>query len=132
MERTDVVTVFLERSDGRILVARRSEDVRTYQGHWAGISGYLETDQPIDQAYTEIREETGFGQKTVELKKEGEAIDVDDGDNHWRVHPFRFGMSGSGSPEMDHEHTEYRWIEPSDLKTMETVPRLWETWERVR
>ncbi|ELK44964.1 translation initiation factor aIF-2B subunit alpha, partial [Haloferax sp. BAB-2207] len=38
-----VVTVFL-RHDGRVLLTRRSDAVGTYQGRWAGVSGYVEGD----------------------------------------------------------------------------------------
>ncbi|MCL0057688.1 hypothetical protein M1N05_01270 [Dehalococcoidales bacterium] len=37
-----VVTCFLE-SDGEILILRRSAQVSSYQGRWAGVSGYIET-----------------------------------------------------------------------------------------
>jgi len=41
MEEKHVVTSFLE-YDNKILILRRSQAVGTYQGKWAGVSGYIE------------------------------------------------------------------------------------------
>lgn len=134
-DRTDVVTVFLQRND-RVLVARRSKNVRTYRGRWAGISGYLEREDPRDQALEEILEETGLRNDDVSLADEGELLSVDDPDNdrYWTVHPFRFTVdpAGASEVELDREHREFRWVEPDRLRDLETVPALWDTWQRVR
>jgi len=53
-----VVTCFLE-SDGEILILRRSRQVGSYQGKWAGVSGFIETTAD-EQALVEIEEETGL------------------------------------------------------------------------
>ena len=61
---THVVTCFLTRYDAaesRILIVQRSQRVGSYHGQWAGISGFLEVGvTPDEQAFTEIREETGL------------------------------------------------------------------------
>ena len=45
---------------GKILVLKRSGKVGSYQGAWAGVSGYVEEDeQPLDTALKEVEEETG-------------------------------------------------------------------------
>lgn len=130
VERTDVVTVFIEKN-GTIFVARRSEQVRTYMGRWAGISGYLETEDPVDQAYEELREETGLTPDQVDLVATGDSLEGDDGERHWRIHPFRFKISEDVAIELDREHTEFRWINPDRLDQLDTVPSLRETWENV-
>src|SRR5512139_656778 len=60
----EVITVFLSHA-GKILVLKRSTRVGTYQGHWSGVSGYLERTDPLDQAYTEIAEEVGLSSDQV-------------------------------------------------------------------
>lgn len=132
-ERTDVVTAFLE-SEGQILVAQRSNEVRTYPGHWAGISGYLEVSDPLQQAYVEIREETGLVSAQARLVKQGEPVEVDDPerDLHWRVYPFRFRVDDPEQIKIDWEHQRFRWIHPEELDSLQTVPALKKAWERVQ
>jgi len=62
-----VVTCFLE-SDGEILILRRSGQVGTYQGRWAGVSGYIETTAD-EQALVEIKEEAGLSPEDLKLIK---------------------------------------------------------------
>lgn len=132
LRRRDVVTCFLEH-EGRVLVLRRSGQVRTHQGRWAGVSGYLEAATPLEQAYRELREEVGLGPDDVELVAQGEPLDIPDPSNStlWRVHPFRFLLRDPRKVRLDWEHTESRWVRPEEIATLETVPRLDETWQRV-
>lgn len=132
--RVDVVTAFLVNDDGRVLLLRRSESVRTYKGQWGAVSGYLETYDPLLQAEREIREETGVGQD-VHVRKRGSPIVVDDPDNahFWRVHPFHFYFGGDESDvALSREHDEFEWVEPDRIRDRKTVPKLYETWEQVR
>ena len=66
-----MVTCFLE-SRGQILLLCRSERVGTYQGRWAGVSGYIEG-PPDVQALVEIDEETGLhGKGDLEFISKGD------------------------------------------------------------
>ncbi len=95
MRDVHVVTCFLLRraEDGdSILVLRRSERASTYRGRWAAVSGYLESETPLEQAYREIEEEVGLARGDVRLLAEGEPLTVVDDsiDTRWTVHPFLF------------------------------------------
>jgi 8-oxo-dGTP pyrophosphatase MutT (NUDIX family) len=129
--RTDVVTAFLVHGN-QILLLQRSDDVKTYQGHWAGVSGYLEADEPIEQARVEIREETGISPEQIELIKEGDPLEFDDGEHPWRVHPFCFQIESPVTPNLDREHMDYMWTDPDTITELETVPKLKEAWEAVQ
>ena len=127
---THVVTCFLMRVDlptPHILLVRRSERVGSYHAHWAGISGFIEPEvTPEEQAYTEILEETGLGRNLVRLLKRGmivEHIDEEIG-RHFYIHPFLFEVALPELVKTDWEATEMRWIEPGDLSTFTTVPKL--------
>ena len=124
LEEKHVVTCFLEQRN-LILILRRSNKVGTYQRAWAGVSGYIETD-PLDQAYTEIREETGLFKNNIRLVKEGKTVEVIDEKLHrkWIVHPFLFHVLDPDKILIDWEHTECKWIKPGDLSAYTTVPGL--------
>jgi translation initiation factor 2B subunit (eIF-2B alpha/beta/delta family) len=119
---TAVVTAFLERPDGSVLLLRRSPDASTYPDLWAGVSGYLEGDDPLERAYVEIEEETGIGRDQVELVGAGPALRVDD-DGGWVVHPFLF-RTVDADARLNAENSEASWVAPRELAELETVPGL--------
>jgi 8-oxo-dGTP diphosphatase len=135
LRQTHVVTCFLFRTDmdqPRILIVRRSQRVGSYNARWAGISGFLETGvTPDEQAYTEIREETGLQGKQVRLLKRGVVIEHEDASigRHWYIHPFLFEVLAPDAITLDWEATEMRWIAPSEIQDYETVPKLEEAYK---
>lgn len=125
MKRINVVTSFLEH-DGKILILRRSDKVRTMKHKWAGISGYLEENETtLERALEEIQEETGLKKEDVELVKVGERLEVPDKelDILWVVHPHLFKTSNINI-RLDWEHDQYKWIEPEDITNYDTVLML--------
>lgn len=128
-----VVTSFLQRNQ-RILLLRRSSKVGSYQGRWAAVSGYLEEGEvPIERAKTEIEEEVGLTSSQITLVRSGEPLRAYDKekDTVWIVHSFLFYVQ-EHNLRLDWEHTESKWINPDELGSYETVPKLKEAFERVR
>lgn len=133
MEYKPVVTAFL-RSEELILLLRRSNEVDTYKGKWAAVSGFLEGDEdPLERAETEIGEEVGLTPQDITLVRSGEPLRVYDGEEEivWIVHPFLFDVIHP-SIRADWEHSGYKWVRQSELATHETVPKLKEAFDRVR
>ena len=134
LQETHVVSCFLMRTDmdqPRILIVRRSQRVGTYNARWAGISGFLEPGvTPDEQAYTEIREETGLQREQVRMLKRGAIVEHEDASigRHWYIHPFLFETLTPDAIALDWEATEMRWIAPSELQDFETVPKLEEAY----
>jgi 8-oxo-dGTP diphosphatase len=126
-----VVTCFLE-SGGEILLLRRSDQVGSYRGRWAGVSGYIETTAD-EQALTEIAEETSLYGDDLKLRKRGKPLPVKDEKLgvKWVVHPYLFHIKDRNKIKIDWEHKETRWIDPSDIDNYPTVPMLKETLARV-
>jgi 8-oxo-dGTP pyrophosphatase MutT (NUDIX family) len=117
---THVVTCFLSYNN-RILILKRSDQVRTHKHKWAGVSGYIEPGETDEQtALKEIREETGITEENLELVRKSDPIHVQDGEHVWVVHPFLF-RSATDKVTLDWEHTEYRWIAPDELKSYDFV-----------
>ena len=131
-EFQDVVTVFLTYGS-KILVLKRSGKVGTYRGHWAGVSGYLESEDPLDQAHTEMAEEVGLGSEDVTLLKAGKPLEILDrtGGRAWRVHPFLFAVHEPDKIRLDWENREMLWILPAEIDGLRTVPALKEALEQV-
>lgn len=126
-----VVTCFLE-SGGEILILRRSGEVGSYRGSWAGVSGYIESSAD-EQALTEIEEETNLRREEIELLKKGEPLAVEDEELgiRWVVHPYLFRIKDRDKIRIDWEHKEVKWIKPEDIANYHTVPQLKEALSRV-
>ncbi len=131
LEEKHVVTCFLE-SGGKILLLRRSQQVGSYRGKWAGVSGYVES-PPEEQALIEIHEEVSLNSDDVMLQKQGELLVIDDEElgTRWVVHPFLFHVNLPEKVKIDWEHKEHTWINPVDIDKYNTVPGLKRTLERV-
>jgi len=131
LQEKKVVTCFLE-SEGEILILRRSGEVGSYRGSWAGVSGYIESSAD-EQALTEIEEETSLNRQDVAMIKRGETVAVEDEGLgiRWVVHPYLFRIEDRDKIRIDWEHKEARWIKPEDIDNYQTVPKLKEALSRV-
>jgi len=128
-----VVTSFIQ-SDEKILLLQRSARVGTNQGKWEAVSGYLEANEtPFTRAKIEVQEEVNLTCNHITLVRAGLPLRALDEESMtvWIVHPFLFTTSNSAI-NIDWEHTCYEWINPSDLDSYDTVPKLKETFERVQ
>jgi translation initiation factor 2B subunit (eIF-2B alpha/beta/delta family) len=131
MDERAVVTCFC-RHDGAILLLRRSDDVGTYRGKWGGVAGHAEGD-PSRAARQEIREETGLTDDEVTLVRRGDPFPVADSEAgiRWVVHPFLFDAT-TRNIDPNWETAEYAWAAPTAILHRDTVPDLWESYDRVR
>jgi 8-oxo-dGTP pyrophosphatase MutT (NUDIX family) len=128
MKKVNVVTAFLT-NEGKILILRRSDKVRTMKGKWAGISGYIEGEEDaLERAYREIQEETSITSNELQLVKAAKPLEVPDPetDTLWIVHPHLL-RTRQTVIRLDWEHDSYRWIEPHEITNYDTVPMLKET-----
>ena len=124
-----VVTCLVTNSDGELLILKRSNEVRTYRGMWGGVAGYVEkNEKPVETAYKELREEVGLGKEDVLLVNEFDVekfSDVYKGIKYdWEIFPFLFRTGKKRKLHIDWEHTDYRWISPSEIEKMNTVPHF--------
>ena len=69
MRSTKIVTSFI-RNNGRLLILKRSNKVKSMKGLWAGISGIIEkNEEPLERAKIEIFEEVGISEDKVTLSQ---------------------------------------------------------------
>ena len=126
MRKTGIVTSFLNHNY-KILILKRSQQVRTMKGLWSGVSGIIEDNEmPIKRARIEIFEEVGIKEQNIELIKSGNEISVESPQykNHqWIISPFLFQTEISDI-KLNWENSEFRWIHVNELKEFNTVPSL--------
>ncbi|WP_276299926.1 NUDIX domain-containing protein [Halorussus lipolyticus] len=144
MDETHVVTCFL-RNRGEVLLLRRSEEVGSYPGQWAGVAGHAE-DDPHRAARDEIAEETGL-LDACSLARAGVTFSFEDSEarsaserraepgdaglaTRWVVHPYLFDCDRRDA-ETDWETAEAEWVHPTEILRRETVPQLWTAYSRV-
>ncbi|CAG8460984.1 22991_t:CDS:2 [Rhizophagus irregularis] len=146
MKERHVVTSFLVYTEGieensqgdNILLLKRSDKVRTYKNHWAGISGGIEENDssPLERALKEIQEETSLSHTDITLIRSGKLLTIL-GKNEqtiWKVYPFLFHINTTiliNKIQINWEHQTYEWIKPTELNNYECVPNLLETLYRV-
>ena len=126
MKSTKIVTSFLTQ-DGKYLILKRSNKVRTMKDLWAGISGIIEgNEEPLYRAKKEIHEETNITEDQITLIRAADQMRTESPqyENHeWLIFPFLFAVDNP-KIKLNWENSEYQWITPSDLKKFEIVPSL--------
>ena len=127
MYSTNIVTSFIK-NDDKILILKRSDKVKSMKCLWAGVSGIIEKNDitPLERAKIEIFEETGINENEIELLKSIGQLKIESAQykNHeWNIFPFLFEAK---NPEikLNWENSDFKWIEPNEIKNYETVPEL--------
>ena len=126
MRSTDIVTSFLK-NDDKILLLKRSEQVKSMKNLWAGVSGILEKNEtPLSRAKIEIFEEAGINEEQIVLLKSVDEIKIISPqykDHQWNVFPFLF-KTNSTKIKLNWENSEFVWIKPTEIVNYKTVPDL--------
>jgi len=128
-----VLSCFVE-SHGKLLLLKRSGKVRSYQGKWCAVAGFIDQAKPIeDIAYAELKAELGLGRDDIAELVLGQPYDYADDalGKCWRVYPMLARLRGTPRIEIDWEHTDFEWIAPEDLGNYDTVPKLDESMRRA-
>ena len=124
-----VATCLLINDDGKLLILKRSDKVRTYKGMWGGVAGYVEEDEePYETAVKEIREEVGIKEENISFIRQMGPVkftDFYEGEKYnWEIFIFVFKIEKKDKVNIDWEHLEYKWIAPSEIGKYDTVPHL--------
>ncbi|HLG24471.1 MAG TPA: NUDIX hydrolase [Candidatus Nanoarchaeia archaeon] len=117
-----VVTGVINHKD-KILVLKKAPDDYNYPNKWGFCSGFIkEFEAAEDTVIREIREETGLKAK---ITKKANIFQIADKKlkKIWTVQCFLCTPS-SDKVRLCHENTEFRWIEPKELKNYPGVPGL--------
>lgn len=114
------VAIGVIRNQGKFLVIKRSEETSS-SGLWTFPGGKVEKEETVKETVQrEIKEETGL---EPEVLKKGKSY-MNTGElGEWKVFPVLM-ESTSRKIEMNHEHSEFRWIELGELEGLETLGKL--------
>jgi len=126
MRSTKIVTSFIRDND-KLLILKRSNQVKSMKGLWAGVSGIIENDEePLKRAKIEIFEEVGITEDKITLVKTTEEMRINSPQykNHeWEIFPFLF-ESDNPTVKLNWENSDFKWINVEELENYETVPSL--------
>jgi 8-oxo-dGTP pyrophosphatase MutT (NUDIX family) len=126
MRSTKIVTSFI-RADGKLLILKRSDKVKSMKGLWAGVSGIIEkNEEPLKRAKIEIFEEVGITEDKITLVKAAKEMRVNSPqyENHeWKIFPFLFETENP-IIKLNWENSEFKWIDSNELEEYEIVPSL--------
>lgn len=119
-KRTRVYTTGILLRKGKLLILKRKEDDDTYPGWWDCVGGHFEKGESAEECMVrEAREESGL---EVRVVRSGPLIEIRDEYGRAIGVPFVI-ESGSGRVVLT-EHSEYRWVHPSEVYDYHAVPDL--------
>ncbi len=122
-----VLTVFVMYKN-KLLLLKRSNQVRTYQGKWNTVAGYLDDYHQTlkEKIHEELREETGITPQIIQNYFYGSCYQFTDNKSNktWIVFPAKVILTKKPTITLDWEHTKYQWIKPEDISSFDTVPNL--------
>ena len=127
MNSTSIVTSFIT-NDQKILLLKRSNQVKSMKCLWAGVSGIIEKGDktPLSRAKIEIFEEVGIKEEELKLLKAVQQLSIVSAQykNHeWNIFPFLFSTKNM-EIKLNWENSEFKWIKPTEIVNYKTVPDL--------
>ena len=121
-----MVTSFIK-NDDKILILKRSNEVKSMKCLWAGVSGIIENNEvPLTRAKIEIFEETGITEEQITLLKAIDQMQIlsEQYKNHvWNIFPFLF-KAENPKIKLNWENSEFEWINPNEITNYKTVTDL--------
>lgn len=114
------VALAVSRYNKKYLILERSEQ-NSSSGEWVFPGGKIEkNEKPSEAAIRELKEETGLKGEILET---GETY-IGEGElGYWKIYPVHVKVD-STAVELDYEHSDYKWLELSELQEHETMGQL--------
>jgi isopentenyldiphosphate isomerase len=128
-----VLTVFITYNN-KILILKRSDKVLTFKGKWNTVAGYLDELKSLNEKiHEELREEVGILPDNIKSYHFGESYKFTDSYSNrtWIIYPILIELINEPEIKLDWEHTEYKWIIPSDIVKYDTVPNAAKSLKRA-
>jgi len=108
----------------KVLLLRRSNKVSNYRGKWNFLSGFVDDEKPIiNKVREEVKEEIGIDidqDSDIKIKKIWKKHDPSI-KKTWIVIPVLIELNENPKIRLDWENSEYKWINPSDIRNYDRV-----------
>lgn len=118
----------IRRGDGKILVLKRSAKDDHKPGVWETVGGGMDREETPQEALArETKEETGLA---VRVRRPFNIFTFKKDTGEFKVGITFLCEYVSGEVTLSEEHTEYRWILPTEFTLLKSVPSLHEEIER--
>lgn len=109
-------------TEGKILVLKRSDKDDHKPGVWETPGGGIDHEEaPQEALEREVLEETGL---TVRVKEPFNVFTFRKDTGEFKVGITFLCDWKTGEVALSHEHSDYRWIDPKEFATLESVPSL--------
>jgi len=120
-------------TDGRrVLLLKRSDEMRLYPGYWNGASGFLDDTQDIeDKVLEELREELGLGPLDIVSIKRGNVVlqEAPEYNKTWLVVAVLVTVK-TQEHITDWETEKAEWMSPEDVYKHQLLPGFAEVFEQ--
>lgn len=113
------------RYGNEILLQQRSPDMRLYPGYWSGVSGFLDTNEDIqEKIHEELSEEFGIKPKQVAEVKIGSVIvqEAPEYGKTWIVFPALTTLTEKVTPKKNWEVAKTQWLLPRSASELDLLP----------
>jgi isopentenyldiphosphate isomerase len=120
-------------NNGRLLLVKRSKDLRLYPSYWNGISGFLDDKQSIEaKAQEELGEELNIKPTNIqEITQKTVLIQEDPNYNKtWIVFPVHVKVN-TNKYKLDREASEAKWVSLRDARKLNLLPGFSEVLDNV-
>ena len=112
------------RYEGKMLLVKRSSDLKLYPDFWNGISGFLDDQQSLeDKVKEEIQEELGMSPDHIQEIRLGTIFhqDAPEYKKTWIVHPLLVDVT-TNKVHLDWEAKEFAWVPIQDVQKYNVLP----------
>lgn len=132
VRRAPVINCVVRNKD-KILLVKRSSELKFYPNYWNGISGFIDDERSVvEKVKDEINEETGIGEKDIISIEEGKVFEQDEPryNKTWIVHPVLVEVK-TDKVKLDWEAEDYKWVLPNEAKKYNLLPGFEEVLEAL-
>jgi len=118
--------------EGRFLVAKRAPNRALFPNLWECGGGHMKEDETFHEALKrQMREEFGVMIEPLKILGTYEITTVKPKIPGITYLCKLIGYVNEQGPVISEEHTEYKWIPPEEIKTLEFIPKVKETLEKA-